>query len=172
PEPRENAGRAVAAALAGSRIFLGARRIALYAALPDELPSRPTFEAARAAGHEVLLPRVAAGRRLVFHPVRAWDELRPGRYGVPEPDAAGVAIAPGPGDLVLVPGVAFDAAGHRLGRGGGFYDATFPPGAGGPLLVGVGFELQIVDAVPHAAHDRSMDAIVTERGLRRCGEET
>jgi 5-formyltetrahydrofolate cyclo-ligase len=172
PQEAERAGRALAAAFAESPELRGARRVALYASLPDELPMRPCFDVALAAGREVLAPRIGLDRRLRFHRLQAWDDLRPGRYGVPEPDAGGVAITPGPGDLVLVPGLAFDAQGHRLGRGGGFYDAAFPPGIGGPLLVGVGYEFQIVDAVPHDAHDRSMDAIATERGLRRCGEET
>ena len=114
-----------------------------------------------------LLPRLEADRRLGFHPVERWEDLRPGRYGVLEPPEGGGVVQPGEGDLVLVPGVAFDAGGYRLGRGGGVYDAAFPPGTGSPLLFGVGFEFQVVGAVPHGPHDRSMDAIVTECSLRR-----
>ena len=66
--------------------------------------------------------------------------------------------------VVLVPGLAFDRSGNRLGRGGGDYDATFPPGEVAPRLVGVAWEFQLVTDVPHGSHDRRVDAIVTERG--------
>jgi 5-formyltetrahydrofolate cyclo-ligase len=163
----EAAGREVAARLAGCPAFLAARRIAFYAALPDELPTRACFEAALERGCCALFPAVEGERRLVFRPVERWEDLRPGRYGVPEPPKTGPAVRPTKADLVLVPGVAFDADGHRLGRGGGCYDAAFPPGASAPLLYGVGFEFQVLDAVPHGSRDRRMDAIVTERIIRR-----
>ncbi len=163
----EAAGRDVAARLAGCPAFLAARRVALYAALPDELPTRIVFQAALERGCCALFPAVEGERRLVFRPLERWEDLRPGRYGVLEPPKAGPAVRLTESDLVLVPGVAFDADGHRLGRGGGCYDAAFPPGASAPLLYGVGFEFQLVDAVPHGSRDRRMDAIVTERIIRR-----
>jgi 5-formyltetrahydrofolate cyclo-ligase len=163
----EAAGRELAARLAGCPAFLAARRIALYAALPDELPTRMAFDAALERGCQALFPVVEGERRLVFRPLERWEELKPGRYGIPEPPKQGPALRPEEGDLVLVPGVAFDAEGQRLGRGGGYYDAAFPPGASGPLLYGVGFEFQVVDAVPHGSRDRRMDAIVTERTVRQ-----
>jgi 5-formyltetrahydrofolate cyclo-ligase len=161
----EAAGRAVAEALEASDAFRSADPVALYAALPDELPTRPCFEALRARGARVLLPRVGEGRVLLFHAVERWEQLHPGRYGVLEPPE-GAAVPPGSAGLVLVPGVAFDREGHRLGRGGGHYDATFPPGTAAPPLFGVAFELQVLASVPHGSEDRRMDAIVTERGLR------
>ena len=81
-----------------------------------------------------------------------------------EPPPAHESVGLDPGDLVLVPGVGFDRAGNRLGRGGGHYDRTFV--AGGPRLVGVCFQLQLVERVPHDSRDRPMDAIVTERGTQ------
>jgi 5-formyltetrahydrofolate cyclo-ligase len=144
-----------------------ARRVALYASLPDELPSRPLYEALAGAGRSLLFPRVAAGRRLAFASVRRWGELAPGHFGVPEPPPEATAERLGPEDVVLVPLVAFDAAGHRLGRGQGYYDRTFPPRAEAPLLFGVGYAFQEVAAVPSGSRDRRMDAIVTERGVLR-----
>ena len=114
-----------------------------------------------------LLPRCEA-RRLVFSVVKRWGDLRPGRYGVLEPPEGEPVADPGADDIVLVPGVAFDRAGHRLGRGGGYYDRTFPPGRpGAPVLFGLAFDFQVVDAAPHDSRDCRMDAIVTECGLRR-----
>jgi 5-formyltetrahydrofolate cyclo-ligase len=166
-EEAEAAGRQLAARLTDCPEFLGAQRVAFYAALPDELPTRVAFQAALERGCCALFPAQDGERRLVFRMVERWEELRPGRYGVPEPPEQGAAVQLAQDDLVLVPGVAFDAEGHRLGRGGGCYDAAFPPGASAPLLYGVGFEFQVVAAVPHGSRDRRMDAIVTERMIRR-----
>ena len=168
PGVAEAAGRMVAAQILTAPEALAARRVGLYAALPDELPTRFCFESLRRRGRECLFPRSEDDGRLRFHRVAAWDELVRGRFGVLEPRAGAAEAVPGPGDLVLVPGIAFDAGGHRLGRGGGRYDAAFPPGAAGPpLLFGIGYEFQVVDALPHGSRDRRMDAIVTERTIRR-----
>lgn len=162
------AGRAVAEALAGCEEYARARCVALYAALPDELPTEACCEALWARGVRTLLPRVAAGGRpLDFRLVASFRELRPGRYGVAEPPEDARPLPASRADLVLLPGVAFDARGHRLGRGGGHYDATFPPGAPAPPLFGLAYAFQLVEELPHGAHDRAVDAIVTERGLLR-----
>ena len=163
PALAAGAGAAVAARVEALEVFARARRIALYAALPDEVPTRLLFEAVRRHGKSALFPR-QAGDRLEFAPVERWEELRPGRYGVlePPPGAAGDARA----DLVLVPGVAFDRRGHRLGRGGGAYDRTFAAEVGEDVvLIGVAYELQLVDEVPHGPGDRRLHAVVTERAL-------
>lgn len=166
----EAAGRMVCAQLLTAPELEAVGCVALYAALRDELPTRACFEGLRRLGTRCAFPRVQGERRLVFHLVDAWEQLRPGSHGVPEPPEAAPRLRPGPGDLVLVPGVAFDAQGHRLGRGLGCYDAAFPPGAAGPpLLFGVAYEFQLVARVPHGSRDRRMDAIVSERTIRRIG---
>ena len=162
PEAARAAAEAVADALIGCDSVRRAPRVALYAALRDELPTRPAWERLAAAGRPPLLPRVDSSGRLSFHRVEAWEELRAGRYGVMEPPAGSPTERLGPADWVFVPGVAFDLEGHRLGRGGGHYDAAFPAGSAGPRLVGLAYELQIVDSVPHGARDRAVDAIRTE----------
>jgi 5-formyltetrahydrofolate cyclo-ligase len=164
-ETAEAAGRAVAQHLAGCEPFRTAASVALYAALPDELPTRPCFEALRARGAETLLPRMERGA-LVFRVVVHWEDLRAGRYGVLEPAPEAAERPPGRADLLLVPGVAFDARGNRLGRGGGHYDAALPPAGAGPPVFGLGYELQVVASVPHGSRDRRVDAIVTESGIR------
>jgi len=163
------ASRIAALLLAEPRVR-SARRIALYAALEGEVPSRPLFDALLALGKPCLFPRALEPRALAFAVVADWSELRPGRYGVLEPPAQAAVIRPEEGDLVLVPGVAFDRAGNRLGRGQGCYDRAFPPAAPRPpLLIGVAYQLQLVDAVPHGETDRRMDAVVTEQGLHWTG---
>ena len=146
-----------------------AKRIALYAALPYELPTRPLFDAVVEKMGAALLPRTADPLGLEFFAVECWEELRPGTFGVLEPQNDGTAVRLMPGDLVVVPGVAFDEDGYRLGHGKGYYDRAFAAELGdAPTLVGFGYEFQIVDAVPHDHRDRQMDAIVTDRKVRDC----
>ncbi|MBW2269329.1 MAG: 5-formyltetrahydrofolate cyclo-ligase [Deltaproteobacteria bacterium] len=158
------AGGAVAAALLACPAVREARSIGLYAALPDELPTLPAFRALAGPRRSLALPSPGPGRVLAFRVAGQWEALVRGRWGVlaPPQDAPGIAVDRL--DVVLLPGVAFDAEGNRLGRGGGYYDATFPPGAAGPLLIGLAWSFQLVDAVPHGSRDRRVDAIVSEDG--------
>jgi len=146
-----------------------AKRIALYAALPYELPTRPLFDAVVERAGAAFLPRTAEPLGLEFFAVERWDELLPGTFGVLEPRNDGPAVRLAPGDLVVVPGVAFDEGGYRLGHGKGYYDRAFAAELGdAPTLVGYAYEFQIVDAVPHDHRDRKMDAIVTDQRVRDC----
>ncbi|MHA7838159.1 MAG: 5-formyltetrahydrofolate cyclo-ligase [bacterium] len=149
--------------------------VALYASLPGEVDSAPLFESARGSGRVTLLPRMRPGTQLEFVPIEGFEALRRGRYGVREPDEAVAARALEPGALVLVPGLAFDRRGGRLGRGGGYYDralARLGGGAERPLLVGVAFDFQRVERVPMSGHDVFVDAVVSEEGLFLAGEES
>jgi 5-formyltetrahydrofolate cyclo-ligase len=167
PEVSRRAGRAVLGHLEACPAFRAAARVALYSAQPDELPTRPCYEALRERGVEALFPRTQPGG-LAFHSVRHWEELSPGRYGVLEPPEAAPLRPLEETDLVLVPGLAFDAQGNRLGRGGGHYDAALPSGNRGPRIIGLAFAFQLVATVPHGSRDRRVDAIVTESGMLWC----
>jgi 5-formyltetrahydrofolate cyclo-ligase len=170
PGQAAEASRRAAAHLAESLELAGARRVILYAALPDELPSRLLFDVVLDAGRPALLPRPGPGATLEVAPVARWEDLRPGRYGVLEPPAAGPGSALAPGDLILVPGLAFDREGHRLGRGRGWWDRTLAASRDVELTaVGVGFALQVVEAVPHGPGDQAVGAILTEDGWHRAG---
>ncbi len=165
----DRAARVAAESLIGSQPARTARRIALYAALPGELPSRPLFDAVVENTGAALLPRTVDSERIEFFSVVRWEQLRPGRYGVPEPPADAPATPLEAGDLVVVPGLAFDSKGYRLGHGKGYYDRAFASGTGeSPVLVGFGYEFQVVAEVPHGEMDRRMDVIVTERAIRNC----
>jgi 5-formyltetrahydrofolate cyclo-ligase len=170
PGQAELAAVEAAARLTAMQEYALAPRVALYVALPNELGTRPLFDAVHHAGKTALLPRAHPERRVLeFMAAAHWEQLQPGRYGVREPPA-GTPVRLAAGDLVVVPGLAFDAAGRRLGRGGGWFDRTFPPGARpGPLLVGYAFEQQVVESVPSGPTDRCVDWIVTERATRRAG---
>lgn len=147
--------------LRGWTFWQSAACVCAFSALagePDVLASWPD-------GKRIALPRVE-GDDLKFHWVAGRAELQPGRFGILEP----AAEAPDAGsgfDLILVPGMAFDLRGGRLGRGRGFYDRFLPTARG--LRVGVCFEDQIVDDVPSEAHDLRMDFLVTPSAIYRCG---
>ena len=153
--------------LARSPELLRARQVAIFAALADEMPTRPIFVLLRRLGRTPLLPRARPGKALDFAPLARWDELRRADFGLLEPPAGAPSVVLGPGDLVLVPGLGFDRRGRRLGRGGGHYDRTFPPGVSAPDLLALAFSCQLVDEVPVGPHDRRMDGILTERGMLR-----
>jgi 5-formyltetrahydrofolate cyclo-ligase len=164
----ERASRAALAHLVGTDAYRRSLRLVLYAELPDELPVTPLVERARADGKAILWPRLQPDGGLAFAACSRVEQLVPGRYGVREPDPAMPDATLGPDVLLLVPGLAFDERGARLGRGGGAWDRALA-GARAALACGVAYELQIVAAVPREAHDEVVAALVTERGFRRCG---
>jgi len=195
PERARAAARAVADRVLALPELAAADAVLLYAALSDELPTRPLHELLRAAGKPTGLPRLEQDGRLVFAFVERWEDLRPGRYGVLEPPPGGEAVAsggagaPAPGRrrvldatvaagrrassqereaLMVVPGVAFDRRGHRLGRGGGHYDRALRA-APGALRVGVAYAFQVLASVPQGPGDEAMDLVVSERETCRTG---
>jgi len=118
--------------------------------------------------HEVALPVVLGkGMPLEF---RRWTrdmEMVSGVYDLPYP-ASGAAVQP---NILIIPVVGFDAAGYRLGYGGGFYDRTIAAAAPRPLCVGTGFEVGRLDTIFPLPHDIPMDYVVTEKGLYRRGAD-
>jgi 5-formyltetrahydrofolate cyclo-ligase len=137
-----------------------------FASFGSEVETRAFLHRVLASGRALALPRVDRGaRRLVLHWVASLDtELRPGPWGIPEPDPARCRLAAPPEiDFVLVPGVAFDPDGGRLGYGAGYYDrllAAWPLPL--PPLVAAALQIQIVPVVPVLAGDHRVDIVVTE----------
>jgi len=138
--------------------------ISAFWPLPDELDTRPLISALAALGHRIGLPVVIKrGLPLVFRLWTPGTELVQGNFRVMTPPASAPEVVP---SLLIVPLLAFDRAGYRLGYGGGFYDRTLQKqrGAGGDVLaVGVALSAQEVPAVPRDDTDQPLDWIVTER---------
>lgn len=135
--------------------------IALYAAKGSELDTAPIDAWARAHDFVVAYPRIAdATRLLAFHRVEP-DQLAPSRFGLREPSADAPVVELAAIAAFVVPGLAFDRAGGRVGWGRGHYDATLAavPEA---LAVGLAFELQVVDRVPRDPHDVLLHVVVTD----------
>jgi 5-formyltetrahydrofolate cyclo-ligase len=141
--------------------FAAARAVALYAPLGTEVDSGAVARRVTARGGRVLYPRTVPGeRRLVFCSCESFELVKgPLGAGEPPPDAREVAL--GDVDCFVIPGVGFSADGLRLGRGGGYYDATLRD-VPGVARVGLAFDVQIVPALPREPHDAPMDAVVTE----------
>lgn len=167
------AQRALAAAQAGALLarsdaWRAARVVALYQACGAELDLAALRADAHAAGKVVALPRVE-GERLSLHLVAVETPLRPSALGVPEPPAETPRVDLASLDLIVVPGLGFDRRGGRLGQGGGYYDrllATLPAAV---RRIGIGYDLQWVEAVPREDHDGALHAVVTPAGWVDCG---
>jgi len=169
-EDRRLASARLVDRLVASDPWLGAERIAMFLPIGREPNLRPALERARTLGGTVLLPRSRtepAGIDLVPLGTSDLASLPRDPLGVPAPEGSPIDAERSP-DLVIVPGVAFDDRGGRLGRGGGYYDRlledlrrTTPA----PTVIGVCFACQRLDRVPRGSHDQLVDLVCTERSL-------
>lgn len=170
-DERQRLSRRAAAHLLASDVWRKAASVALYVAVRGEADATPLLEAARQSGKTALLPLCldeATGEPglMRFVPCAGAHALRIGAYGIPEPVCASLPVTDPPADIILVPGVAFDTKGMRLGQGGGYYDRLLArPEYAKSLRIGYAYAFQIVDAVPARAWDVPMHALCTEEGL-------
>jgi 5-formyltetrahydrofolate cyclo-ligase len=153
------------------RFFQEARSILFFASLPTEPDLWTLLKETLATNKMVALPCFDADNQR-YHPRRVKDihvEILSGKFGIREPAPTCIAMPLEDLDLVLVPGVAFDLRGHRLGRGKGFYDRMLQDFKG--RKAGIAFDEQIVEAVPAEQSDVKMDFVLTPtRGLTPQGD--
>ena len=170
---RAAAERAIATRLRRLGCARPGLRVAAYLAMPGEAGLAAFLAAASAAGTRLYVPRVASRRRrtLKFVELAPGASLRRGAYGIAEPSVRGRRVRPGEIDVVLVPLVAFDRDGHRLGMGAGYYDRALAPRRDRgrayrrPKLVGVAYACQEIASIRPRPWDVALDAVVTEREL-------
>lgn len=162
---RADASAAITEAVRASPAWRAALCVGLYASLTDEVDTAGLIAAARAEGRRVALPVVVGrGAALVFRDATDPScSLSPSRFGVLEPGPEASVVPLDTIELFVVPGLAFDRAGGRLGYGVGYYDRTLT-GLVAPRVM-VAFAAQEVERVPSEPHDLPMDAVVTEQGL-------
>jgi 5-formyltetrahydrofolate cyclo-ligase len=140
--------------------------VGAYVAMEGEADPHLLLKALAGSDRTFAFPRVAAKKQpLHFHHLPSGREFVKSAFGVPEPAEDWPRAHP---DILLVPMLAFDRDGYRLGYGGGFYDMTLGAlRAAGPLrAIGVAFAGQEVEALPREPHDERLDAVVTEKGVR------
>ncbi len=143
-----------------------ATSVLAFASISTEVPTEDLLRAVIAAGKRLLLPYVGDDGEMLAAAVASLEELEPGFRGIPEPRSR-VPVAVTEADAVILPGVAFDERGGRLGYGGGFYDRFLQAGEG-IARIGICFEVQLVDDVPMLEHDQRVDIVVTEDRTIRC----
>ena len=170
PQPwRERASRVITETLAALPEFTKATTVLAYASFGSEFDTKQLLHAVVAGGRRLVLPRVQrAPTRLSLHVVTSLEhDLVESAWGIREPDPQRcLELTMDDVDCVLIPGVAFDARGGRLGYGGGFYDRLLA-GGGNPGLIAATYSVQCVQAVPMAVHDRRVPIIVTEAATIR-----
>lgn len=139
-----------------------ASSILAFASFGSELNTQSLLRRVISDGKNLILPRVnKATQRLQLHHIKGLDELIPGTWGILEPHADAIVFNLADIDLIIVPGVAFDRAGFRIGYGKGFYDKLLPVANPATTRLSAAFDCQIVDAVPNDAHDERVDLIIT-----------
>jgi 5-formyltetrahydrofolate cyclo-ligase len=145
-----------------------AGNVALFAPRPDEPDLKLLDSSGLWIGRTVLFPRLE-GSTLTFAPADNWAELQPGKFGLLTPIRPTSSLEP---HLVLVPGLAFNRRGDRLGRGAGFYDRYLAGLDTAVVAIGVAFHLQLIDGLPREAHDCRVRTVVTEQEtIRVAGNE-
>jgi 5-formyltetrahydrofolate cyclo-ligase len=148
--------------LAAWKVLQEARMVLTYIAFRNEIDLSSLIE--RLPGIEWIAPRVV-GQRLVLHPYDP-ERLVRHRYGMLEPAADLPIVEPGTLDLVLVPGVAYDRYGRRMGFGGGFYDGFLPTTQA--LRTGITYDCCLVEELPCDEHDQRMDWVITPTETLHC----
>jgi len=169
PEERRRFSEEIVRRLKQLKAFDRAKVVMLYVPVGGEVDLLPLLkELIEGEKKRVALPKVTADGEMVAVEVSDLSVLREGRFKVPEP-MGGRLVRPEKIDLVVVPGVAFDRRGFRLGMGKGFYDRFLPRVKG--YKVGVAYEFQVVDRLPAEKHDAPVDAVITPRQTIRIREE-
>jgi 5-formyltetrahydrofolate cyclo-ligase len=139
--------------------------IALYAAVHQEVDTTGIVANAFESGKRVLYPALC-GKHMVFRQVLGLDNLQEGAFGILEPSPTGIEYQADEAEMIVVPGIAFDLSGHRIGYGRGYYDRFLQHPGRKACLVGLCHDFQLISgSIPADRHDIQMEIIVTERRI-------
>lgn len=153
-DERKELSESILSQLERMTIFQEAKTVLLYYPKNNEVDVLPLFK--RYKREKNLLLPVTHRREMAAHPFEGNDKMHRGKFGIPEPTTPAYE---GAIDLIIVPAVAFDKRGYRLGRGGGFYD-RFIKKQPHATLIGVGYDFQLLEEVPVLKHDQKMHRII------------
>ncbi len=157
--------------LRGLEEYKSSRMPLIYVSFRSEVETHQLIKERLNSGLEVAIPKTdVKNRQLETYLLEDWGkDLRPGAYGILEPDAeAASLIQPSQIDLAVVPGSVFDRKCGRYGYGGGYFDRFLSIKAPQAIRIGLAFSLQLLPEIPLKPHDQRMDIIVTESEILRC----
>jgi 5-formyltetrahydrofolate cyclo-ligase len=140
--------------------FQAAKIVGTYFATGSEVNTHLLIGEAKRLGKAVALPRIE-GDMITFYEVSSTDKLIPGGFGIMEPPSTRPVHRM---DVLAVPGIAFDKKGYRLGYGKGYYDRYLSEKKP-QLTIGLAYNFQLLESLPHDMHDARMDAVATEDGI-------
>lgn len=167
---RAEAGRVIAARLFSSSIYRDARIVCCYVSFGEEVPTKEILEESLRRGKHVAVPRVTGKRNMEFALIRSMSDLAPGCYNLPEPGAWCPKVSKGEQEmLMIVPGIAFDRYGGRIGYGGGYYDSYLEDAD--CVKAAIAFDLQCVEKIESDVHDVRVDYIITEKEMITCHQD-
>jgi 5-formyltetrahydrofolate cyclo-ligase len=160
--------QAIAERILALPAFAKARKVLFYAATATEPETREIFQLTLKAESrpQILFPRIVPGAdmQLEVLPIQQWEDLRPGSFNILEPDPAICKVDTPDGiELILIPGLAFDRNGSRLGRGSGYYDRLLAKLPAEAIRVGCFFACQEFPELPRQPHDMPLHWIITEK---------
>ena len=164
---RGDAAHRIGSRLATMPALADSQHIASYLAADGEIDPTEGVSRLREEGKSIYLPVIRPDNSLLFAIWQEGDELLPNRFDIPEPPQPAPLHHARDLDAILMPLVAWDRRGLRLGMGGGFYDRSLE-GAAQVLKIGLAFELQQVAALPAEPWDVALDYVVTESALYDC----
>lgn len=145
--------------------LVGNEIIAFYYPINNELDCLPLLEKLRVKNHEICFP-VTKNKNcsMIFRLWQLGEELIDGEFDIKTPNDNALILQP---DIIIIPLVAYDKKGNRLGYGKGYYDRTIAQMDKKPLLVGYAYAMQQVEHIEHESHDVPLDYIVNEKQVRR-----
>ena len=168
-EQREAADKAIFEALIADPVFQEAKQVFAYVSMPHEVDTAPLMRYCLEHGKTLALPICAPRNQMAFYQLKAMDELRPGQYRIPIPPIAkDRRCIADHHTLLIVPMLAFDEAGYRLGAGGGYYDRWLSQHI--VHTIGICYENGRTAALPHDKYDQKVDRIITEAAWKPAAE--
>jgi 5-formyltetrahydrofolate cyclo-ligase len=168
PESIFRKSRHIQALLFSIEAYQHAGCVGFYISSGHEVETHAMINDCFSMGKRVVVPKCGKKEgEMTLCEINSFDDLLPGAYGILEPCDPVHGIALDEIDVLIVPGVGFDRAGHRLGQGGGYYDVLLSSKPG-LVVVGLAFSIQVVDVIPVEPHDVTVDIIVTENEVIVC----
>ena len=164
-EERDRKSRVIQEKLFNTPVFQSAGTVCFYVALPMEVNTHPMIIEALGMGKKVLVPLVdLENKELKLKEIRDFGiDLSPGKLGILEPVVKTRNADVREARCFIVPGLVFDVKGHRLGRGGGFYDRLLAKLPAKVSAIGLAFSFQVLSQIPHEEHDKAVDILLTEK---------